>query len=85
MEYEVCELNQVLRGWATYFSLGYVTRAWQIVQQHACRRPRQWLRRKGIVERRGPLTPPDLRLYEDYGLLNLTKSIRRRSLWASAG
>lgn len=84
VDLEVADLNRVLRGWASYFSLGYVTRAWQIVQQHACRRLRQWLRRKGLVERGGAQNPPDLRLYEDYGLLNLTKSIRRPPLWASA-
>jgi len=77
----VGRLNQMLSGWANYFRIGYVTRAWQIVQQHACRRLRQWLRRK-TKARGGPQNPPDLRLYEQYGLLNLVASIRRKSLWA---
>ena len=80
---EVRELNQMLSGWGNYFRIGYVTGAWQIVQQHACRRLRQWLRRK-TKSRGGPQKPPELRLYEDYGLLNLAKSIRRDSLWAKA-
>jgi len=79
----VRELNRLLNGWGNYFRLGYVTGAWQIVQQHACRRFRRWLQRK-TKSRGGPQNPPDLRLYEEYGLLNLTKSIRRKSLWAKA-
>ncbi len=43
---QVARLNRLLRGWANYFRLGYVTRAWQVVQQHACRRFRWWIRRK---------------------------------------
>lgn len=80
---EVQQLNQMLSGWGNYFRLGYVTGAWQIVQQHACRRLRQWLQRK-TKSRGGPQNPPDLRLYEEYGLLKLTASIRRKPLWALA-
>ena len=82
-EEKVRELNQILSGWGNYFRLGSVTGAWQIVQQHACRRLRQWLQRKH-GQRGGPQNPPDLRLYEEYGLLKLTASIRRKSLWAKA-
>jgi group II intron reverse transcriptase/maturase len=83
VEVEVVELNQMLSGWGNYFRVGYVTGAWQIVQQHACRRLRQWMHRKR-GQRGSPQNPPDLRLYEEYGLLNLTASIRRKPLWASA-
>lgn len=82
-EEEVERLNRLLSGWANYFRIGYVTRAWQIVQQHACRRLRRWLRRK-MKTRGGPQHPPDLRLYEDYNLLNLVQSVRRKPLWAKA-
>jgi RNA-directed DNA polymerase len=82
-EVEVAVLNRMLSGWANYFRIGHVTGAWQIVQQHACRRLRQWLRRK-TKSRGGPQNPPDLRLYEDYGLLKLATSIRRKPLWAQA-
>ncbi len=75
--------NRTLSGWANYFSLGHVTGAWHIVQQHACRRLRQWLHRK-TKSSGGPQNPPDLRLYEDYGLLKLATSIRRHPLWAKA-
>lgn len=79
---EVQLLNRTLRGWATYFSVGYVKGAWRVVQQHACRRLRQWLKRKGCLQARGPQNPPDLRLYENYGLLNLVQSIPQPRLWA---
>jgi RNA-directed DNA polymerase len=83
VEDQVRQLNQVLSGWANYFSLGYVTGAWQIVQQHACRRLRWWLQRK-TSKRGGSQRYPDMQLYEKYGLLNLTKSVRRKSLWAKS-
>jgi group II intron reverse transcriptase/maturase len=82
-EEQVGRLNRTLIGWANYFSLGYVTGAWQIVQQHACRRFRHWLHRK-TKQRGGPRNPPDLRLFEDYGLVKLVSSVRRNSLWAKA-
>lgn len=81
IEGEVAQLNRLLTGWGNYFRLGYVTGAWQIVQQHACRRLRRWLQRKHGW-RSGPQNPPDLRLYEEYGLLKLTAAIRRKPLWA---
>jgi RNA-directed DNA polymerase len=78
---EVHRLNQILLGWGHYFRLGYVTGAWQIVQQHTCRRLRWWLRRKH--KQRGKHQGyPDLQLYERYGLQKLTRAIRRLSLWA---
>jgi group II intron reverse transcriptase/maturase len=80
---KVTHLNRLLAGWGNYFRLGYVTGAWQVVQQHACRRLRRWLRRKHR-QRGGPQNPPDLRLYEEYGLLKMTAKIQRKSLWAKA-
>ena len=82
-EEQVTRLNQILTGWANYFSLGYVTGAWKVVQQHACRRLRWWLRRKH-GQRGGVQGYPDMRLYERYGLVNLVRAVRRRPLWATA-
>jgi RNA-directed DNA polymerase len=73
----------MLVGWANYFRLGYVMAAWRVVQQHACRRPRRWLRRKQGAHRGRGQTYPDMRLYEKYGLVNLVRTIRRLPLWAS--
>jgi RNA-directed DNA polymerase len=81
-EEQVGRLNALLRGWANYFSIGYVTAAWQSVQEHACRRLRRWLRRKQGTPR-GRARIPDLRLYADWGLLNLRQGVRRHSLWAT--
>jgi len=78
---QVRRLNQVLSGWGNYFRLGYVTGAWRDVQQHACRRLRRWLRRKH-GQRGGVQGYPDLQLYEQYGLLNLPRAVRRIPLWA---
>jgi RNA-directed DNA polymerase len=80
---QVTHLNQLLTGWANYFRLGYVTGAWQVVQEHACRRLRWWIRRKH-GQRGGVQGYPDLHLYEEYGLVNLVRAIRRFSLWATA-
>jgi len=80
---QVGQLNRMLVGWANYFRLGYVTAAWRVVQQHACRRLRWWLRRKQGARRGRDQTYPDMRLYEKYGLVNLVRTIRRLPLWAS--
>jgi RNA-directed DNA polymerase len=78
---QVQRLNQILMGWGNYFRLGYVTGAWEVVQQHACRRLRWWLRRKR-GQKGGTQGYPDMQLYEKYGLVNLVKRIRRLPLWA---
>jgi RNA-directed DNA polymerase len=78
---EVRQLNQILRGWGNYFRIGYVTGAWQIVQQHGCRRLRWWLRRKH-GRRGGVQSYPDMKLYEKYGFAKLIEVVKRISLWA---
>jgi RNA-directed DNA polymerase len=81
VEEQVRHLNQTLVGWANYFRLGYVTGAWQVVQQQACKGLRWWLRRKR-GQRGGVHGYPDMHLYEEYGLVNLVRQIRRLPLWA---
>lgn len=78
---QVRRLNQMLMGWGNYFRLGYVTGAWKVVQQHACRRLRWWIRRKR-GQSGGGQHYPDMQLYEKYGLVNLVRGIRRIPLWA---
>jgi group II intron reverse transcriptase/maturase len=80
---QVAKLNRTLVGWANYFSLGYVTAAWQIVQQHVCRRLRRWLRCKHKERAGRGGHYPDLQLYERWGLVNLVRRVRRHSLWAT--
>jgi group II intron reverse transcriptase/maturase len=78
---QVQRLNRILMGWGNYFRLGYVTGAWEAVQQHACRRLRRWLRRKR-GQKGSNQGYPDMQLYEKYGLVNMVKRIRRLPLWA---
>jgi RNA-directed DNA polymerase len=79
----VGRLNQLLRGWANYFRIGYVTAAWRVVQQHTCRRLRRWLRRKHGARRGRGQQYPDMQLYEQMGLTHLVRDIRRLPLWAN--
>ena len=39
----VAALNRKINGWANYFCLGPVSHAYRAVEQHTCRRLRQWL------------------------------------------
>jgi RNA-directed DNA polymerase len=39
----VTKLNQMMNGWANYFCLGPVSKAYRAVDQHARKRLRQWL------------------------------------------
>jgi group II intron reverse transcriptase/maturase len=79
---QITRLNQILVGWANYFRLGSVTAAWQVVQQHACRRLRRWMRRKHKEKRGHGEQYPDQQLHERWGLVRLFRSVRRLSLWA---
>jgi RNA-directed DNA polymerase len=81
-EEKVGMLNQMLVGWAYYFRIGYVTAAWKVVQQHTCRRLRWWLRRKHGERAGKGQRYPDMQLYEQYGLVNLVRTVPRIPLWA---
>jgi hypothetical protein len=78
----VRKLNQMLVGWGNYFRLGYVTAAWQTVQQHACRRLRRWMRRKHQEKHGQGKRYPDMQLYEHWGLAHLIRRMQRLPLWA---
>ena len=39
----VTKLNRMMNGWANYFCLGPVSKAYRAVDQHAGKRLRQWL------------------------------------------
>ena len=79
---QVTKLNQMLVGWANYFRLGYVTAAWQTVQQHACRRLRRWMRCKHKEKAGRGDRYPDMTLHDTWGLANLFQCVRRLVLWA---
>jgi len=49
VEEVVADLNPMVRGWANYFSLGSVSKAYQIVDHHVGQRLRMWLNAKHRV------------------------------------
>jgi RNA-directed DNA polymerase len=78
----VGKLNQMLRGWANYFCLGPVSKAYRAVDQHTRKRLRQWLCAKHQVAWPGKQRFPTASFYEVHGLVSLTE--RTASLpWAT--
>lgn len=76
-------LNRRLVGWANYFSLGPVSKAYRSVDQHTRRRLRQWLCMKHKVRNRGIRRFPDAYLHETLGLVELQERTRSFS-WAKS-
>jgi group II intron reverse transcriptase/maturase len=70
-EYIVSKLNQKLVGWANYFSVGTVTKAYGVVNYHVTNRLRRWLCAKHKVQRPGYSRYPDAFLHEELGLHRL--------------
>lgn len=79
----VAELNRKLRGWANYFSLGPVSKAYRAVDSHTRQRLRQWLRKKHKKAGTGTGAYSDEHLYEKLGLLRLEK-LTANLPWAKA-
>jgi RNA-directed DNA polymerase len=80
-EIVVAQLNRMLVGWANYFCLGPVSQAYRVIDQHVCRRLRQWLCAKHQVPGQGTARFPDEHLYRDLGLQRLGPRTRNFS-WA---
>jgi group II intron reverse transcriptase/maturase len=77
----VTRLNRTLTGWANYFCLGPVSKAYRAVDAHTRYRLRQWLRAKHKIRGAGTGQFPDAYLYQTLGLVEL--SSRTRDLpWA---
>jgi len=70
-EEKVADLNRKLRGWANYFCLGSVSKAYRAVDSHTRHRLRQWLCGKHKKAGHGAGAFPDEYLYEKLGLLRL--------------
>ena len=79
----VRRLNFKLSGWANYFHLGPVSKAYQIVDAHTNYRLRQWLCRKHRVNGKGIIRYPDQYLYETLRLVRLP-GLTRNLPWAKA-
>ena len=69
----VSELNRMLRGWANYFQVGSVSRAYRALDSYTTMRLRRWLRNKYKVRRCGYKDFPDSYLYETLRLVRLSR------------
>jgi hypothetical protein len=71
-EIVVAKLNRVMIGWANYFCLGPVSKAYRAVDEHACKRLRQWLCAKHKVMGSGLWRFSATFLHHRLGLVRLT-------------
>jgi group II intron reverse transcriptase/maturase len=79
----VGRINSRLRGWANYFKLGPVSKAYHAVDRHVRERLRRWLCKKHKQPWPGYARYPDSYLYQQLGLVRLP-SLTRNLPWAKA-
>ena len=76
-------LNWLLNGWANYFYLGPVTKAYQAIDAYTTARLRRWLCKKHGKRNRGYTCYSDHYLYQCLGLVRLPQ-LTKRLPWAKA-
>jgi len=76
-------LNRKLRGWANYFKLGLVSKAYRAVDRHVTVRLRRWLCKKHKQPGKGYTRFPNDYLYQELGLVRLPP-LTRSFPWAKA-
>jgi RNA-directed DNA polymerase len=79
----VGKLNRLMIGWANYFCLGPVSKAYQAVDNHACKRLRQWLCAKHKITGQAMKRFQPAYLYDVLGLVRLPVHMRRFP-WATS-
>ena len=76
-------LNRIMNGWANYFCLGPVSKAYRVIERHARRRLRQWLCRKHQVRWPAIHRFPDRYIDQQLGLVRLSQRTASFS-WAKS-
>jgi RNA-directed DNA polymerase len=79
----VTKLNQMMNGWANYFCLGPVSKAYAALEQHARRRLRWWLCAKHKLRWPAAKQYPHASLHNSLGLIRLTERTHNFS-WAKS-
>ncbi len=69
----VVTLNRIMIGWANYFCLGPVSKAYRAVERHARKRLRQWLCAKHKLSWPATKQYPEAALHDVLGLVYLTR------------
>jgi RNA-directed DNA polymerase len=79
----ITTLNRMMFGWANYFCLGPVSKAYRAIERHARTRLRQWLCAKHQLRWPAIKKFPEAALHDKLGLVRLTT--RTRNLpWATS-